>query len=300
MTDVLRKIIRQHCRPADPIPTGKTPILREISGLRAVLFDIYGTMLISASGDVGTAAEGESAEAFRDSLAAVGVDCLCGSREGVECLWETTRRHHAESRSRGVDFPEVDIIKVWEDVLEELGRQGRVRTGDAEVDFRQLAVQYEVRTNPVWPMPHLLECLGELVEGGLELGLISNAQFVTLELFPALVGKTVGELGFSEELQFYSFRCGHAKPGRYLFQCACEALSSIGIRADEVLYVGNDMLNDIQPSGELGFRTALFAGDERSLRLREGDRRVENVSPDLIITDLRVLGSCALKRSSPR
>jgi len=60
------------------------------------------------------------------------------------------------------------------------------------------------------------------------------------------------------------------------------------------------MLNDIQPSGELGFRTALFAGDERSLRLREGDRRVENVSPDLIITDLRVLGSCALKRSSPR
>ena len=47
------------------------------------------------------------------------------------------------------------------------------------------------------------------------------------------------------------------------------ALGKNGVAPGEVLYVGNDMLNDVYAAGQVGFRTALFAGDQRSLRMRQ-------------------------------
>ena len=46
-----------------------------------------------------------------------------------------------------------------------------------------------------------------------------------------------------------------------------------GFPAERVLFVGNDMLNDVAAAAAVGLRTALFAGDQRSLRLREKDPR---------------------------
>ncbi len=40
---------------------------------------------------------------------------------------------------------------------------------------------------------------------------------------------------------------------------------------------------------QLGLKTALFAGDQRSLRLREHDPRCSTLEPDLIITKLSQL-----------
>jgi putative hydrolase of the HAD superfamily len=53
--------------------------------------------------------------------------------------------------------------------------------------------------------------------------------------------------------------------------------------------VGNDKLNDIWPATQLGLKTALFAGDQRSLRLRENDVRCSGLEPDLVITRLSQL-----------
>jgi len=46
------------------------------------------------------------------------------------------------------------------------------------------------------------------------------------------------------------------------------------------------MRNDILPAKKIGFNTALFAGDARSLRMREDDPECIRTSPDLVITDL--------------
>jgi putative hydrolase of the HAD superfamily len=45
------------------------------------------------------------------------------------------------------------------------------------------------------------------------------------------------------------------------------------------------MLNDIQGAASAGFKTALFAGDRRSLRLRENDPRVQT-RPDAVLLRL--------------
>jgi putative hydrolase of the HAD superfamily len=53
-----------------------------------------------------------------------------------------------------------------------------------------------------------------------------------------------------------------------------------------VLFIGNDMLKDIYASSQVGFKTALFAGDKRSLRLRDDDERTAGLKPDYVITEL--------------
>jgi putative hydrolase of the HAD superfamily len=67
---------------------------------------------------------------------------------------------------------------------------------------------------------------------------------------------------------------------------AAEKLHLKGIQPAAVLFVGNDMLNDIYPASAIGFQTALFAGDRRSLRLRTDDPRCADLSPELVLTDL--------------
>ena len=47
------------------------------------------------------------------------------------------------------------------------------------------------------------------------------------------------------------------------------------------------MLNDMWTAAENGIRYALFAGDRRSLRLREGNTRCDRLKPEAIFTDLR-------------
>jgi putative hydrolase of the HAD superfamily len=101
-------------------------------------------------------------------------------------------------------------------------------------------------------MPGAAQTIAALREAGLVLGIISNAQFFTPLFFEAAAG----------------------------------ALAARGIAPAECAFVGNDMLSDIYGAANAGFQAILFAGDSRSLRLREGDRRVQGLRPFRIICSL--------------
>ncbi len=199
---------------------------------------------------------------------------------------------HQQAHRQGIEFPEIDILAIWDDTLERLRSAGQLAAVPTQVDLASLAVEYEVRVNPTWPMPRAAESLRDLRERGLRLGIISNAQFFTRELFPALLHQTAEALGFEPALQFYSYQTGRAKPGSFLYKQAAEALFDVGVPARNVLYIGNDMLNDVTAAHKVGFQTALFAGDARSLRLRSNDARVAGIVPDVIVTDLAQLAGC--------
>ena len=283
-------ILRGHCRPLAPIPTGESPSGGELVGIRAVLFDLYGTLFISASGEVSTVREAACQVALAEALAAVGVEPSGPVDGAIHHYFDVIEAFHTQSRSQGIEYPEVRIEKVWQEVLKELSRRGVV-DGRAcrRVDPQRLAVEYEARANPVWPMPHLRDCLRDLQSRRLLLGIISNAQFFSPLVFEALLDSPAESWGFDAKLQFYSYRYGVAKPGLELFRMAADELKGRRVKANEVLYVGNDMLNDIMPAHQVGFRTALFAGDARSLRRRQGDPRLEGISPEIVLLELTEL-----------
>ena len=289
----LRGIIRQHAKPLQPLATGRESVLRRLPGIKAVLFDVYGTLFISATGDVGTLASNSPEDALTSALAAMKIQYRNTEAEGTRRLVDVIQKSHERQRSQGIEFPEIDIVDVWERVLSSWIGDGLIDHASFDLDFlQQLAIEYEARANPIWPMPNSGECLRSLREAGLHLGILSNAQFFTRELFPALLDAEVEQLGFHRELQFYSYQHQRAKPGFFLFELARDALATLRVDVTEVLYIGNDMLNDVYPAHKLGFRTALFAGDRRSLRLRADDSRVAAVTPDLVLTDLSQLSNC--------
>ena len=293
MDATIQKVIRQHSRPLDPRPTGQKPRLRNLPGIKAVLFDIYGTLFISGSGDIGSANNDGRADAFLQTLRMSGIQHQVTGPQGVERLLSVIHRMHADAKASGIEHPEVDIVQVWREALQSLATDGLVAARELHSsEFQQLAIQYEVRTNPVWPMPGCVECLESLRDDGRLLGLISNAQAFTLELFPALLNADFDQLAVHSQLRFFSYTYRQAKPGLFLFRLAADALADLGIATSEVLYVGNDMRNDIYPAHKTSFQTALFAGDERSLRLRSEDERVQGLTPDLIITELQQIPPC--------
>jgi putative hydrolase of the HAD superfamily len=159
--------------------------------------------------------------------------------------------------------------------------------------LRRFAVEYELIRNPIYPMPGLKQVLHTLRRRGMLMGIISNAQFYTPPLLEWLIGASLSDAGFAGDLMFFSYRLKQAKPSPLLFDQAAARLAARGESVQEVLYVGNDMRNDIAPASLRGFKTALFAGDRRSLRLRADDPLCRDVRPNVVLNHLVELLSYA-------
>ena len=283
----IHETIIARSQPLERIPTELAANLSSLKGIRAVVFDIYGTLMISGSGDIGSADDDSHQMAFRDAFATVGIDDISDIAAVEQHYRNAIAESHAEAKANGVEYPEVEIRDIWRHAIDRLVDQAIIKpVAITDELLERLSIEYEVRANPTWPMPNCRETLKTLRDAGLELGIISNAQFFTPDLFPALLEANLDELGFASKLRFYSFEYRQAKPGTFLYEQCKQGLAEFGIQPEQALYVGNDMLKDIRPAQQIGFRTALFAGDARSLRLRDGDERVKNVTPDVIITDL--------------
>ncbi|MCK4468726.1 MAG: HAD hydrolase-like protein [Desulfobacterales bacterium] len=270
-----KKQISQYIAPLFPIPTTLCQSGNLKKKIKCIIFDIYGTLFISASGDIGIAKE-KVAEAYELEQLLIKFKIRKTPKAVLNDLFAAIEKKHDKLRKQGIDFPEVEIDRIWMDVL---------KNNDL-VMVREFAVRFEMIVNPVYPMPNLKEMLSACKKSKVLLGIISNAQFYTPYLFEWLLDSDLEKLGFHPDLILFSYKSGHAKPSPFMFQSAVERLKGLNVPADSALYIGNDMLNDTYPAKNAGFNTALFAGDARSLRLRKDIPKCKNLSADLAITDL--------------
>ena len=267
--------VQKYLHRLAPQPTSLKPGGTIRNKIKCMLFDIYGTLFISGSGDI-SLADKKSPQSDQINQLLTQYKINKTVKALLDEFYQTIKARHAELRGRGIDFPEVKIDRIWTTILSEV---------DTKM-IKQFALEFELIVNPVYPMPNLQKMLSTCRHQGILMGLISNAQFYTPYLFKWFLDKNLEELGIDPRLVFYSYQFEVAKPSPKLFRLAVEKLGAQEILPTEVLYVGNDMLNDIYPAKTIGFQTALFAGDRRSLRLRAEDPRCKNLSPDVVVTDL--------------
>lgn len=282
--------IRTKSQPISPLPADVAPRLPAMSGIRCVGLDVYGTLFVSAAGEIaagsdqsghfGSPREDRRSAAFRAIAQMVGVE------EGVapeiaRTFSDIVAARHNSGHRDGIDQPEVDILSVWEEVIATLSAPSPV------VSIPEIATRFELMVNPVWPMPGLLDMLARLRERNLVVGIVSNAQFYTPLVWEALLGATPEAMGVAPLI--WSWERSAAKPSPEIFAAFTTELAKEGIKPGETIYLGNDMLNDVFAARRAGLKTALFAGDRRSLRLREHHPAVTGVHPDAVLTDLRQL-----------
>jgi FMN phosphatase YigB (HAD superfamily)/glycosyltransferase involved in cell wall biosynthesis len=210
---------------------------------KAVVFDIYGTLLVSRGGAVKPDPEIDAT--LRRIIREFGHPPPSSPSTAIH---DAVTRHHANA---GVSFPEVDLRVMWRDVL-------GLEPG---TDMQPLVEAIEAAWHPVTPMPGAEQLIGHLSTTGVSLGLLSNGQCNTLSDLGGISSL------FAPELILLSYQQGIAKPSPELFQTLTNRLAGRGITPEETLYVGNDPVQDILPAAAAGFTTALFTGHPDSLRI---------------------------------
>lgn len=282
----------------EPVATGLEPRYRKEDTIKAVVFDIYGTLLISASGDVDEASMLTSS--IKKALHAAEAVPRVNGNNAEEVYWKILQMHTSgikeeQERLRNSDrpYPEVDILEVCRKTLAKAREDGLILYNNG-IDCKKVVFMFELLSNPVAAMPGLGKTIYSLHEQGVPLGIVSNAQFYTpsiLNYFLNGTFKTNSDVPpFDPEISVFSYRELRGKPDPRLFNLLVPVLDKkYGLQPQQVLYVGNDMLKDVYAAARVGFKTALFAGDKRSLRLRDDDERVKNLEADFIVTRLEQL-----------
>ena len=294
--ELLLKRIQDLSGKIEPIPTLENPRLKTLGEVHCVVFDFYGTMFISGVGDIGIEEEpdAESQNLFEEALRNTGIDIESEAGEkGLQLFSDDIEKYKENHRSDEIDYPEPDIVMIWYEVLEQLREQQKIRGTLNRETARRFAVEFEFRFNPVWPMPDLESTLKQLREKRYILGIISNSQFYTPLAFEALTSGDLTSAGFDTDLLVWSYRASVKKPSLHFYRRFVNVLNrKHKMQPQQVLYVGNDVLKDIMPASQLGMKTALFAGDERSLKWRADNPQCSGVTPDLVITELSQLIDC--------
>lgn len=257
-------------RPLFPEPTAVAPDLRPLPGIRAVLFDVYGTLLVSESGEPVECGRPRGEVAVCAAFEACGLpSCPMDKAAAIDLvLRRVVSAEKDRLRAAGSPHPEVDILAVWSRVLDLCRTEGLVPADAPEQDLERLALVHECTVNPVWPMPGAVDTLAVLRARGLVLGIVSNAQFYTPLILRALFGSGPEGPAFDDDCSAWSYRAGIGKPDPALFRLAARGLRKRhGIAPGETLFVGNHIEKDVATAAAAGFVTCLFAGDARSLKM---------------------------------
>ncbi len=211
---------------------------------RAVLFDVYSTLLI-----VGPP----------PADAEVRWEKLCSSVLPQPPRWtrlefsaacsQVIASRHSEARARGIQWPEIQ----WPSVVCELIPELR-QLSEAERDkflYAHIQTGRTIRIDPT-----AAATLQWLIRRGTTLGIASNSQAYTLrELESELAAHSLSLEVFQPDLCFWSFRQGFSKPDPHVMQTLTARLEARGIGPAEALMVGDRADNDIQPARRFGWQT---------------------------------------------
>lgn len=282
-----------------PVSTEIETNIHKDKSIRACLFDIYGTLLISSSGDINTF--NIRTKKLKKAFDAAGITINDSLKDEhavsyliLDALKKIINDHHEESKKNNIPYPEVEIREIWEKVLNHAKKNNYISIENT-LDIYFLTLVFELVNNKVFPMPGMNEVISGLNKKNMPLGIISNAQFYTPVIMNYFItGQLKSDeyvVNFNNDLQFFSYKYKKAKPDTFLFDKVVPVLiEKYHIKGPhEILFVGNDLLKDVYPAQKVGIKTALFAGDKRSLRLRKDDHKVKGVKPDFVITDLKQL-----------
>lgn len=280
----------------------KTEKLKDI---QVVIFDVYGTLINYWNNQFHSddLKQVELKRAFRKTADFFGFTPILEQIDPEKPAEQTLNdfyhglivMKHEQSMQAGKTYPEVRIEEVWDIILSILVRNGydleSHQKGDRQDFSRIIAYYYNFQSLKRGFFEGVVPALKKLKEQNIKLGILSNAQFYTPMDLTLFLRDQQDELVdylelFDDDLIFYSFEYGVAKPNKMLYEKLYDALYEMDVLPSQTVFVGNDLAADIQAAEEIGMKTCLFTGNEGSTFLHELDGKV---FPDITFSEFSQL-----------
>jgi FMN phosphatase YigB (HAD superfamily) len=291
--------------PAAPPPVlpKATPYLKRMRGIRAVTWDVYGTLLSVPEGRLLSLPPDplRMEVALDKTIHEFNMWNSMSRKPGApwEYMFQQYKRlveaGHLVASPRPGEAPEIDSAHIWKVLIERLGKKeftwDEAFFGDIDEFSEKVAWFFHAALQGAAAAPNALSALKHVRRAGLKQGLVADGQCFTLvQLARALRAQgTVPSLAklFSTGCVCLSFQYGVRQPAATLFEACLARLARRGITPDEVLHIAPRLTENLRPARRLGMRTALYAGDAASLEATSAEIKDSELRPDRILTDLR-------------
>jgi FMN phosphatase YigB (HAD superfamily) len=277
------------------------PHLGRMPEIRAVLWNVYGTLLAIPGGDL--IFEHPTPFIMNNALdKTIQEFKMWGSMsrkpgQPSEYMGQIYRQLLDEQRvgAGGERYPEVAADRLWEAVLKRLLQKDYKFDcgffGALNEYSRKVAYFFHASLQGTAAYRGAAEAFRYVASAGLTQGIVADGQCFTMVQLQRGLAAQDPELRLDDaidpDLRFLSFEPRGRKPSERLFRPALDALKGKGIGPSEVLHVGSRQAQDLTPARRLGMRTALFAGDRASLQVTADQLKDANLRPDALLTKLK-------------
>lgn len=287
--------------PAVKRPKAK-PHLVPFSDVRAVLWNVYGTLLTLVGGDLYfehpqplnmNVALDKTLQEFK-----MWISMSRKPGQPADYLAHIYQQVLLEQKTvtvGGEKHPETSSEKVWESIVKKLLQKDyKFDTGfygSLNEFSRKIAYFFHASLQGTACYPGAAEALRHVAsKKGLTQGLLADGQCFTLvQLQRGLTAQDeaakLDDL-IAADRRWLSYEVRARKPSERLYRTALEALREQGLEAAEILHIGSRIAQDIIPAKRLGMRTALFAGDKASLQATAEQLKDPLSRPDVLLTEL--------------
>lgn len=293
-------------KPPKADPPKATAFLKPVSGIRVVAWDLYGTLLRIADGELLF----EAPQEIRMQIALEKVDAEFNMWNSMYrkpvAPWKylldqyqkfLERQRMAATKQKG-DLPEVNSSQIWRQILAQLEEKEYEYDTDfyGEMDelSEKVAYFFHASLQGLEAAPNALPALQMVANRHFRQGLIADAQAFTLTQFLRCLKAqgTLPPLGdlFQANLMVLSYQQGVRKPSKSLYQTFLQNCRENGVAPHEILYIGSRLKTDVAIAKSLGMQTALYAGDKLSLQATKDEIGNPKLRPDRLLTDLNQIG----------
>lgn len=286
--------------PAVERPRAK-PFLVRLPQVRAVLWNVYGTLLAIPGGELYF----EHPQPFVMNVAlekTIQEFKMWGSMsrkpgqpsEYLSQIYAQLLIEHKTAPAGAEKYPEVASDRLWEAVVKKLlQKEYKFDSGffgSLNEFSRKVAYFFHASLQGTACYPGAAKALRHVADRGLTQGLLADGQcFTPVQLqrgLSAQDGATRLDDLLTPGCITLSYEVRGRKPSERLFRQSLSALAANGLAPEQVLHVGSRMARDILPARRLGLRTALFAGDKGSLQATTDQLRDPLSRPDILLTEL--------------
>jgi FMN phosphatase YigB (HAD superfamily) len=287
------------------------PHLVRLPNLRAVTWNVYGTLLAIAGGDLYL----EHPQPFIMEVAldkTIQEFKMWGSMtrkpgQPTEYLRQVYGDLLTQLRlvsGNAEKYPEVIVDRLWEAFIKRLLQKDYQFDasffGSLNEFSRKVAYFFHASLQGVACFPGAVQALRHVAGSGASQGLLGNGQCFTVLQLQRCLAQQDDKADLAQlvdpALRTLSFEVRGRQPSERLFRQALARFSERGIAPDQVLHIGSRVAWDIVPARRLGMRTGLFAGDRASLQATPEQLKEPASRPDVLLTELAQIAEVVPER----